>query len=183
MGVHQNHEIRTPLVGVVSMAELLRTRSDLPADLAEHLQVIHDSGRALLSIVNSILDISQLRAQRAVAQRTVCPPARAMRCRSRLLARCRPQCQPRILTPAVFSFFFLGEAPQRVNIRHVLTNTANMFGALATTKGLAYSVVFDPVLPARIVTDETRIQQILGNLLGATGTPFVAPWTLRAVRH
>ena len=57
----QNHEIRTPLVGVIGMADILLLQ-ELPSALAAQLKIIHDSGNALLAIVNSILDVSKLSA-------------------------------------------------------------------------------------------------------------------------
>ena len=59
---NMNHEIRTPLVGVLGMADLLLLQSDLPSSIAAHLKVIHESGKALLAIVNNILDVSKLNA-------------------------------------------------------------------------------------------------------------------------
>ena len=47
------------------MTDLLRAQHNLPEPLAEHLQIIHDSGRALLAIVNNILDISKLSTRMA----------------------------------------------------------------------------------------------------------------------
>jgi two-component system, sensor histidine kinase len=62
MRTTQNHEIRTPLVGVLGMSDILLLQRDLPATIATQLRIIHDSGNALLAIVNSILDVSKLYA-------------------------------------------------------------------------------------------------------------------------
>jgi len=42
------------------------------------------------------------------------------------------------------------------------------FLALAVSRGLAYERSLDPALPSIVRSDGTRIQQILGNLLGTT---------------
>jgi signal transduction histidine kinase/CheY-like chemotaxis protein len=57
--VTMSHEIRTPLNGVVGMIELLQgtPMSDLQQRYAD---VIHSSGRALMDVINDVLDFSKL---------------------------------------------------------------------------------------------------------------------------
>jgi signal transduction histidine kinase/CheY-like chemotaxis protein len=57
--VTMSHEIRTPLNGVVGMIELLQgtPMSDLQR---RYTDVIHSSGRALMDVINDVLDFSKL---------------------------------------------------------------------------------------------------------------------------
>jgi signal transduction histidine kinase len=57
-----SHEIRTPLNGVIGMAELLGC-SSLTPDQRRQLDVIQSSGRALLTLLNEVLDFSRLDAK------------------------------------------------------------------------------------------------------------------------
>ncbi|RAK56519.1 ATP-binding protein [Phenylobacterium deserti] len=58
-----SHEIRTPLNGVLGMAEAL-SHAQLDPRSAEQVQVIRSSGKALLAILNDVLDLSKIEAGR-----------------------------------------------------------------------------------------------------------------------
>ena len=55
------HEIRTPMTGVLGMAELLLTRA-LPAAEHGYAQAIQRSGEVLLTLVNGALDLARIEA-------------------------------------------------------------------------------------------------------------------------
>ena len=58
---NMSHEIRTPLNGVLAMAQIL-ARSPLESGQREQVDVIHQSGETLLSLLNDILDVSKIEA-------------------------------------------------------------------------------------------------------------------------
>ncbi len=60
---NMSHEIRTPMNAVLGFADLLRAGVTDPRQ-RNHVEAIRTSGRALLSIINDILDLSKIEAGR-----------------------------------------------------------------------------------------------------------------------
>jgi len=56
-----SHEIRTPMNGIVGMADLL-TKTSLSSQQSQYAKIITESGEALLSIIDDILNFSRLEA-------------------------------------------------------------------------------------------------------------------------
>lgn len=58
---HMSHEIRTPMNGVLGMTDIL-LREETDETRRMHLNIIKQSGKSLVSILNDILDISKLQS-------------------------------------------------------------------------------------------------------------------------
>ncbi len=60
---NMSHEIRTPLSGILGMAEMLADMQ-LSGEHREYLDMIRDAARSLLTIINDVLDLSRIEAQK-----------------------------------------------------------------------------------------------------------------------
>ncbi len=61
---NMSHELRTPLNAVIGFSQLLTRRPNLDAEQREYLGTINRSGEHLLMLINDILDMSKIEANR-----------------------------------------------------------------------------------------------------------------------
>lgn len=73
---NMSHEIRTPLNGILGFTELLRRGADGGDEVErkEYLEIIHNSGQHLLSLINDILDLSKIEAGHMEVELVDCSP-------------------------------------------------------------------------------------------------------------
>ena len=64
---NMSHEIRTPMNGILGMTEVLR-RSGLTAEQAKRLETIDTAAEHLLAVINDILDLSKIEAEKLVLE-------------------------------------------------------------------------------------------------------------------
>ncbi len=64
---NMSHEVRTPMNGILGLAELLR-QTELTAEQRDWLETLKDSSEALLRLLNDVLDISKVEAGRMVLE-------------------------------------------------------------------------------------------------------------------
>jgi cell cycle sensor histidine kinase DivJ len=68
---NMSHELRTPLNAIMGFSDIMRARlfGDLPGKYAEYAELIHESGRHLTDLINDVLDMSKIEAERYVLHR------------------------------------------------------------------------------------------------------------------
>ncbi|HLN01827.1 MAG TPA: ATP-binding protein [Bryobacteraceae bacterium] len=83
---NMSHEIRTPMNGVIGMLGLLLETPPLTSDQQEFAEAAHDSAKALLTIINDVLDFSKIVAGKLTFEKIGFDAAEVVRGVWRLLA-------------------------------------------------------------------------------------------------
>ncbi|MEI6427302.1 MAG: ATP-binding protein [Pseudanabaena sp. ELA607] len=61
---NMSHELRSPLNAILGFSQLILRTKDLPLEHYEHIGIIHRSGDYLLTLINHILDLSKIEADK-----------------------------------------------------------------------------------------------------------------------
>ncbi|MGB0388085.1 MAG: tetratricopeptide repeat protein [Ardenticatenaceae bacterium] len=61
---NMSHELRTPLNGILGYAQILKRDRQLNSNAKSGLEIIHQSGHHLLTLINDILDLSKIEARK-----------------------------------------------------------------------------------------------------------------------
>ena len=139
-----SHDIRTPLNSIIGFSELLRDGVPDPAERADHLENVLFSARTLLALVNDVLDLSKLDADKmAFSASPVDVPA--------LLARVADSFRFRTQEKGI-SIHVRADAMPRLSldedrIRQVLVNLAGNAVKFTEQGGVELEAEFDPAGP------------------------------------
>ncbi|WP_297506413.1 HAMP domain-containing sensor histidine kinase [uncultured Caulobacter sp.] len=84
---NMSHELRTPLNAIMGFSDIMRARmfGPLTDRYAEYAELIHESGGHLLDLINDVLDMSKIEAERFELQRGVFDAREAVQAAMRLL--------------------------------------------------------------------------------------------------
>ena len=84
---NMSHELRTPLNAIMGFSDIMRARMFGPLSdrYAEYAELIHESGGHLLDLINDVLDMSKIEAERFELQRGVFDAREAVQAAMRLL--------------------------------------------------------------------------------------------------
>ncbi|WP_294320641.1 ATP-binding protein [uncultured Sphingomonas sp.] len=64
-----SHEIRTPLNGILGMAQVMLRDDRLAPDMRDRLDIIHDAGVTMRSLVDDILDVAKMESGKLTVER------------------------------------------------------------------------------------------------------------------
>ncbi len=84
---NMSHELRTPLNAIMGFSDIMRARmfGELTPKYGEYAELIHESGGHLMDLINDILDMSKIEAERYDLRREVFDVREAMTAALRLL--------------------------------------------------------------------------------------------------
>ncbi len=124
---NMSHEIRTPMTAILGFADTLREESDItlsPKQRAEAIDTIHRNGQYLLNLINDILDMSKIEADKIAVEHVACSP------------------------------------------RVIVTEVLDLLKGRSDAKKIMLHAEYIGAIPETILSDPTRLKQILINIIG-----------------
>lgn len=135
---NMSHEIRTPLTSIIGYADLLKKNEISGMASEQAIDIIATSGNHLLNLINDILDLSKIEAEKLELESVSC------------------------LLPVLLEDIFVLIKPK------------------IEVKKLGFDLELQFPIPSHIITDPTRLKQILINLLN-NAIKFTEKGTIRLV--
>lgn len=120
---NMSHEIRTPMTAILGFSDVLLGRLDEEENVSA-ATTIKQNGKYLLGLINDILDLSKIEAEKLEIECITCSPA------------------------------------------NVVGDVASLMRVRAEAKGLPLEIEYSGAIPETILSDPTRLRQILINLVG-----------------
>ena len=118
-----SHEFRTPLNSIIGFSELLYRTTSTTSQEKETISIINQSGQHLLGLINNVLEMSRLEANKTALN------------------------------------------SKDFDLHHLLNFLQEMLKLQAENKGLQLIFDYSPHLPQYVRTDESKLRQVLINLL------------------
>jgi PAS domain S-box-containing protein len=171
-----SHELRTPMNGIMGMVNLLKT-TELESDQEEYAEAISQCANDLLTIINDLLDLSQIEAGRLALAHEAFDPAESLRSVVKMI---RLRAAAKELT---LDYEIGVDVPQQVlgdsvRFRQVLTNLIANAVKFTQTGGVQASLSLNPetryvrceVRDSGIGVDESIRERIFEAFFQADGT-------------
>jgi signal transduction histidine kinase len=121
---NMSHELRTPLNAILGFTQIMSRDTSLKQEQQTYLDIISHSGQHLLKLINDVLEMSKIEADRLKLHET------------------------------------------SVDLYYLLDNLEEMLRLKAVAKQLRLTFERTPDVPQFITTDESKLRQVLLNLLG-----------------
>ncbi|WP_051938436.1 hybrid sensor histidine kinase/response regulator [Luteibacter sp. 9135] len=135
------HEIRTPMTGVLGMAELL-SRTPLDEAQRSYVDAVRRSGDTLLRLVNDALDITRIEARRLVLE-SECVSLRAVADEVVALAAAAAHEKGLALSASVEASVPPAVRGDTIRLRQILQNLVNNAVKFTTEGGVSLQVAVD----------------------------------------
>ncbi len=121
---NMSHELRTPLNAILGFSGLLNNDESVSTEHRRMIEIISNSGKHLLNLINAVLDMARIEAGRTTLENTT------------------------------------------VDVHDLIRNSIDLMRQQAESQGLYLTLELDEELPRFIKTDESKLQQVVINLVG-----------------
>ncbi len=136
---NMSHELRTPLNGILGYAQILKKDTNLTGQQKNSLSIIHQCGEHLLTLIEDVLDLSKIEAQKMELYPTEFHLPNFLKCISDLFQMRTQQ------KDIFFTYKIISPLPQGVNadkkrLRQVLSNLLSNAVKFTDRGGVTFKV-------------------------------------------